>query len=61
MLAAAEKSGSRTVIGLQGRYSPISQKFKQLIAENAIGKLLSSSLSYEAETLGIPICQTWTI
>ncbi|KAH6613147.1 NAD-binding Rossmann fold oxidoreductase family protein [Boeremia exigua] len=52
MLATAKKSGSRTIVGLQSRYSPATQKIKQLIAENAIGKLLSSSLSYDVEAIG---------
>jgi predicted dehydrogenase len=52
MLATAVESGSRTIIGLQSRYSSVAQKVKQLMAENAIGKLLSSSLSYEVETFG---------
>lgn len=52
MLATAEKSGSRTIVGLQSRYSPAAQKIKQLIAENAIGKLLSSSFSYDVEAIG---------
>lgn len=52
MLATDKKSGSRTVFGLQSRYGPAAQKIKQLIAENAIGKLLSSSFSYDIETIG---------
>ncbi|KAB2107977.1 hypothetical protein AG0111_0g3785 [Alternaria gaisen] len=52
MLATAMKSGSRTIVGLQSRYSSVAQKVKQLMVENVIGKLLSSSLSYEIETFG---------
>jgi predicted dehydrogenase len=52
MLAAAKQSGSRTIVGLQGRLSPITQKIKQLVADKTIGELLSSSFTYEFAGFG---------
>jgi predicted dehydrogenase len=47
MYAAAQKSGSKTVVGLQARSSPFVRKMKQLVAVEAVGDLLSSTLSFE--------------
>ncbi|KAF2664832.1 NAD-P-binding protein [Microthyrium microscopicum] len=44
MLEAAEKSGSRTMAGLQARASPVIQKIKKIIDDGTIGKVLSSTL-----------------
>jgi predicted dehydrogenase len=43
MLDAAGQSGSKTVVGLQGRANPAVQKVKQIIEEGRIGKVLSST------------------
>jgi predicted dehydrogenase len=45
MLAAAKKSGSKTIVGLQARASPIVQKMKHLIDIKAIGDLISSNVT----------------
>ena len=42
MLGAARKSGSKTIVGLQGRANPVVQKVKQLVDEGRIGKVLST-------------------
>lgn len=53
MLELVEKSGNaRTMVGLQGRRSPIINKIKQLISEGAIGRVLSSSVRSSAGNLG---------
>lgn len=46
MVATAKASGSKTIVGLQARASPFTQKIKQLVQGNAIGDLLSSTMSY---------------
>jgi predicted dehydrogenase len=46
MLAAAKASGSKTIVGLQARSSPVTQKIKQLVEEKVIGDLLSSVMTY---------------
>ena len=47
MQAAAKKSGSKTIVGLQARPSPFTQKVKELVKSKAIGDLLSSNLYYD--------------
>jgi predicted dehydrogenase len=47
MLTAAKQSGSKTIVGLQGRCSPFTQKVKQLVESKAIGELLSSTLTLD--------------
>jgi predicted dehydrogenase len=47
MPVAAMKSGSKTIVGLQARPSPFTQKVKELVKSKAIGDLLSSNLSYD--------------
>jgi predicted dehydrogenase len=44
MVETAKQSGGRTIVGLQGRASPIAKKIKQIIEEGRIGKVLSSTL-----------------
>ncbi|KAI9834416.1 MAG: hypothetical protein M1819_003027 [Sarea resinae] len=44
LTALANKKGIKTVIGLQGRRSPVVDKVKELIAEGRIGKVLSTTL-----------------
>jgi predicted dehydrogenase len=51
MQAAAKKSRSKTIVGLQARPSPFVQKVKELVKGKAIGDLLSSNLNF---TIGIP-------
>ncbi|KAF2024167.1 NAD-P-binding protein [Setomelanomma holmii] len=46
MLAAAKKRGSKTIVGLQSRPSPFIQKVKELVQTNAVGEILSSSVTY---------------
>jgi predicted dehydrogenase len=46
MLATAKQSGSKTIVGLQARPSPVIQKIKQLVKDKAIGDLLSSEMRY---------------
>lgn len=43
LLAAAKQSGSKTIVGLQARPSPITQKVKELVNGKKIGDLLSSN------------------
>lgn len=52
MLDAAKASGSRTIVGLQGRNSPYVQKVRDLVESKVIGELLSSSMEYTAGFLG---------
>lgn len=52
MLDAAEKSGSKTIVGLQARNSPVTLKIKQLVDEGAIGELLSSEMTVYTGYLG---------
>jgi predicted dehydrogenase len=47
MLAAAKQSGSKTIVGLQGRSSPFTKKIKQLVESKAIGELLSSTMTLD--------------
>jgi predicted dehydrogenase len=41
---AAEKKGIKTMVGLQGRHSPVVKKAKEIIDSGKIGKILSSSI-----------------
>ncbi|CAO2648119.1 Nn.00g090410.m01.CDS01 [Neocucurbitaria sp. VM-36] len=52
MLATAKQSGSKTIVGLQARASPVIQKTKELIESKAIGDLLSSTLIYDTGFAG---------
>lgn len=52
MLAAAQKSGSKTIVGLQARNSPVTLKVKQLVEEGAVGDLLSSELQFYTGIFG---------
>ncbi|KAL1799833.1 hypothetical protein ACET3X_000175 [Alternaria dauci] len=46
MHTAAQKSGSKTIVGLQGRSSPFVRKIKELVANKTVGDLLSSTLEF---------------
>lgn len=45
LTALANKKGVKTIIGLQGRQSPISLKVKDILKSGKIGKVLSSSIT----------------
>ena len=44
LAALAKKSGSKTIIGLQGRLSPLTLKVKELVEQGKIGKVLNSEV-----------------
>ncbi|TVY81618.1 Galactose/lactose metabolism regulatory protein [Lachnellula suecica] len=44
MAALAAKHGSKTMVGLQGSFSPVIRKLKETVAEEKIGKILSSTV-----------------
>ncbi|KAL7920988.1 oxidoreductase [Trichoderma austrokoningii] len=44
LAALAKKNNVQTFIGAQGRASPVTQKLKELIASNRIGRIISSSV-----------------
>ncbi|KAK3332919.1 hypothetical protein B0T19DRAFT_113369 [Cercophora scortea] len=44
LAGVARESGARTVVGLQGRVAPLTQKVKELVLSGRIGKVLSSEL-----------------
>ena len=52
MLAAAKQSGSKTIVGLQGRASPYTLKIKELVTSKAVGDLLSSNITLETSLPG---------
>jgi predicted dehydrogenase len=41
----AKKSGSKTIVGLQGRMSPQVQKVRELVGDGKIGRLLSTNIT----------------
>ncbi|KAH7400826.1 oxidoreductase [Phaeosphaeria sp. MPI-PUGE-AT-0046c] len=51
LLVAAKKSGSKTLVGLQSRASPVVQKVKDLVSKKAIGELISSNFTF---AVGMP-------
>jgi predicted dehydrogenase len=55
MAAIAEKSGSKTFVGLQGRMAPEVQKLKELLKDGKIGDVLSSTITADCGGLGGPI------
>ena len=54
MAALVEKSGSKTIVGLQGRMSPQVQKVKALVENGEIGDLISSTITANARGMGGP-------
>jgi predicted dehydrogenase len=52
LLAAAQKSGSKTIVGLQARNSPVTLKVKELVESGAIGDILSSEMQNYTGYLG---------
>ena len=52
LTALAKAKGSQTIVGLQGRLSPVFLKVKELLASGKIGKLLSSSVIASSGALG---------
>lgn len=45
LLSLAEAHGSKTIVGLQARASPLVRQLKSLISSNTIGKVLSSTVT----------------
>jgi predicted dehydrogenase len=52
MYTTAQKSGSKTIVGLQGRSSPSIRKMKELVAKGTVGELLSSTLEFTLDQPG---------
>lgn len=44
LVDAADKSGSRTIVGIQGRAAPVNVKLREILESGRIGKVLSSEL-----------------
>jgi predicted dehydrogenase len=48
MLSLAEKHGAKTIVGIQGSFSPVVRKMKEIVErgdeEGGIGKVLSSTI-----------------
>lgn len=44
LVKAAEESGSRALVGLQGRWTPVVLKIKEILDGGAVGRLLSSEV-----------------
>lgn len=47
----ASESGSRTVVGLQGRLTPVVLRLKELVHSEALGKVLSSEVRAHGGTI----------
>jgi predicted dehydrogenase len=45
MAEAAQKSGSKTIVGLQAEQAPIFKKIKELIRNDTVGKILSTTVT----------------
>lgn len=45
LVAAAEKAGGKTAVGVQGRFAPAYGKVKEIIEQGQIGKVLSTQVS----------------
>lgn len=48
---AAKESGSKTIIGLQGRVTPVFVKIRQVLEQGRIGKVLSSEVRAAGGTM----------
>lgn len=44
LASLAKQKGAKTMVGLQGQFSPIVNKVKSMIEQGALGKVLSSSV-----------------
>lgn len=51
LAAAAQASGSRTLVGLRGQFSPLAVKLGQLLETGRIGKVLSSEMRTSGGTV----------
>ena len=64
LLSLAQAKGSRHVVGLQGRMSPMANFVRDLLAEEYLGELLSISLSQRSTNRGarvVPAHERWAI
>ncbi|RDL34477.1 Uncharacterized protein BP5553_07605 [Venustampulla echinocandica] len=52
----AKENGVRTMVGLQGRYDPLVQKVREILAEGKIGKIMSSTVTACSSVLPV---ETW--
>ena len=51
LVNAANKSGSRTVVGVQGRVAPVTLKLRELLEAGRIGRVLSSEVRASGGTI----------
>ena len=54
MASLAEAKGVRTMVGLQSRYAPSFQRFRQLVQEGYLGRLISANMTMFLPGLGRP-------
>ena len=54
MASLAEAKGVRTMVGLQSRYAPSFQRFRQLVQEGYVGRLISANMTMFLPGLGRP-------
>lgn len=59
LAARARQAGVRSFIGLQGRFAPEVERVRDLVAEGALGQVLSTSLSGSGMIWGDRIPQTF--
>lgn len=60
LAAAAEKAGAHAVAGLQGRFAPAVVRAREMIAEGAIGTVLSATLYSSRSKGNTPDVPAWT-
>jgi predicted dehydrogenase len=58
--AAAEKAGVHTAVGLQGRFTPAVVRAREMLAEGAIGTVLSATLYSSRAKSGTREVPAWT-
>jgi predicted dehydrogenase len=44
MLSLSKTNGSKTIVGLQGSFSPVIRKMKEIVGSGKIGKVLGSTI-----------------
>jgi predicted dehydrogenase len=44
MLSLSHTNGSRTIVGLQGSFSPVIRKMREMVGSGKIGKVLGSTI-----------------
>ena len=54
MASLAESKGLRTMVGLQSRYAPSFQRFRQLVQEGYLGRTVSANMTMFLPGLGRP-------